>query len=157
MARGRPTKYSEELAAEICSRLATGDSMRTVCLDSEMPSRASIFKWMAEYPEFSDQYAKAKEEAAEALAEELFDIADDGMNDWMEKRDAEGNCIGYAINGEAIARSKLRVDVRKWYLSKIKAKKYGDSSRSEQTINLNLKDASEEEIDRRLNELLKQS
>jgi len=128
---GRPTDYTEELAAEICSRLATGDSMRKVCEADDMPSRQSIFLWMRTYPEFSDQYAKAKVEGAESYSEEMFDIADDGRNDWMEQLDKEGNVIGFKANGEAIQRSKLRVDTRKWYLSKIMPKKYGDKQQVE--------------------------
>lgn len=120
----RPTDYTPELAAEICSRLSTGESMRTVCSADDMPNRSSVFLWLAKYPEFSDQYAKAKEEAAEAMAEEMLDIADNGSNDYMD--DNHGDDKGYKVNGEAIQRSRLRVDVRKWYLSKIKPKKYGD-------------------------------
>jgi len=133
MAGGRPTDYTPELAAEICSRLSVGNSMRKVCEDEGMPDRSSIFLWMSKYPEFSSQYANAKLEAAESLAEELFDIADDGRNDWMETLDREGNVVGFKANGESIQRSRLRVDTRKWYLSKIMPKKYGEKSQMELT------------------------
>lgn len=123
---GRPTDYTPELAAEICSRLAIGDSMRTVCRADDMPNRATVFKWLALHPEFNDQYGIAKESAGECVAEEMFDIADDANNDWMEKLDKDEQSIGWQLNGEHIQRSKLRVDIRKWYLSKIKPKKYGD-------------------------------
>ncbi len=147
MPAGRPTDYTQELASEICSRLATGDSMRKVCQADDMPSRKSIFLWLAKFPEFSDQYAKAKEEAAEALAEEMFDIADDGQNDWMEQLDRDGEVTGYKVNGETIQRSKLRVDVRKWYLSKIKPKKYGEKIQQELTLKTKIEDMTDEELD----------
>ena len=130
---GRPTDYTVELAAEICARLAVGDSMRKVCEADDMPSRQSIFLWMRTYPEFSDQYALAKVEGAESYSEEMFDIADDGRNDWMEQLDRDGNVIGFKANGENIQRSKLRVDTRKWYLSKVMPKKYGEKSQMELT------------------------
>lgn len=60
------------------------------------------------------------------MAEEILDIADDGTNDWMEKKDDEDNCIGWRENGEAVQRSKLRVDTRKWLMSKLAPKKYGE-------------------------------
>lgn len=123
---GRPERYSEKLADELLGRLACGESVRTVCLDPNMPAASTIYKWMREREDFSKRYARAKEDAAESLAEEMFDIADDGSNDWMEKHDKEGNAVGYQLNGEHVQRSKLRVDTRKWYLSKIKPKKYGD-------------------------------
>lgn len=126
MTAGRPTLYTVELADLICERLANGESMRSVCRDESMPAMSSVFKWLREIPQFSQQYAKAKEESADALVEDMLDIADDGTNDWMEKHDKDGENIGWQLNGEHIQRSKLRVDVRKWAASKLKAKKYGD-------------------------------
>ena len=85
-----------------------------------------MFKWLAKYPDFVDQYVRAKEASADAMAEEIIDIADDGTNDWMEKLNSEGECIGYLLNGEHVQRSRLRIDARKWLMSKMKPKKYGD-------------------------------
>jgi hypothetical protein len=75
---------------------------------------------------FLDQYARAKEESADAFVEDMLDIADDGSNDWMEQKDKDGEAIGWRENGEAIQRSRLRVDTRKWIASKLKPKKYGE-------------------------------
>ena len=58
------------------------------------------------------------------MFEELLEIADDGTNDWM-KENRDGSTY-YVINGEAMGRSRLRVDVRKWYLSKVLPKKFSD-------------------------------
>jgi hypothetical protein len=91
-----------------------------------MPSASTVFLWLRTKPEFSQQYAKAKEESADALIEEINDIADDGSNDWMERKNAEGEISGWVQNGEAIGRSRLRVDTRKWIASKLKPKKYGE-------------------------------
>jgi hypothetical protein len=123
---GRPSDYSQELADRICAQLAEGISLRTVCLAEGMPDKSTVFKWLREIKEFSDQYARAKEESSDALVEEMLDISDDGTNDWMEQLDAEGKAKGWRENGEAINRSRLRVDTRKWIASKLKAKKYGD-------------------------------
>ena len=54
------------------------------------------------------------------MFEEILDIADDGSNDYMETKG------GYKINSESIARSRLRIDARKWIMSKMQPKKYGD-------------------------------
>ncbi|MND20874.1 hypothetical protein D3C76_47880 [compost metagenome] len=123
---GRPGEYSQELADRICARLADGTSLRTVCKADDMPHVATIFKWMREHPEFNEQYGKAKQEAADALVEEMIDIADDGTNDWMEVHDKDGNCTGYKVNGEHVQRSRLRVETRKWIAAKLKPKKYGE-------------------------------
>jgi hypothetical protein len=89
-----------------------------------MPDMSTVFLWIQRHTEFSHQYARAKEEAADALAEEILDIADDGANDWIETNDPDNP--GYKANGEHIQRSRLRVDTRKWYASKLKPKKYGE-------------------------------
>ena len=131
MPGGRPSDYTQELCDEICAKLAEGKSLRTVCLADEMPSTVTVFAWMRKYPEFLNQYANAKEESADALFEETLDIADDGSNDWMEQN--KGDDAGYRVNGESIQRSRLRVDTRKWMMSKMKPKKYGDKLTTDHT------------------------
>jgi len=124
MPAGRPSDYTQELADRICSELALGKSLRTVCKSDDTPEISTIFRWLRTHPEFNQQYAKAKEESADALLEETMDIADDGSNDWIASNDPDNP--GYRTNGEAIQRSRLRVDVRKWAMSKLKPKKYGE-------------------------------
>lgn len=121
---GRPSTYTQELADKICEELAQGQSMRTVCALDEMPAMSTVFKWLREIKGFSEQYARAKEESTDAMAEDVLDIADDGSNDWMEKQ--YGDAEFWVTNGEALQRSRLRVDTRKWLMSKMKPKKYGD-------------------------------
>lgn len=124
---GRPSEYTQEKADLICAMIAEGKSVRTICLDEGMPSLPTFYKWLRENEIFLNQYARAKDDQADALAEEILDIADDGTNDWMEQRDANGD-IGFKINGEHVQRSRLRIDSRKWLASKLKPKKYGDST-----------------------------
>jgi len=129
---GRPSDYNDELAGEILLRVAQGESLRSIGLDPEMPESRSIWRWLVKYPEFSQQYALAKEDSADVHADEILDIADNGTNDWMATNDE--NNAGYRFNGEAVARSRLRVDARKWVASKLKPKKYGE--KVESTVNL---------------------
>lgn len=152
MPGGRPSIYTEEIATEFCSRLVDGTSTRKVCEMDDMPCTTTIFKWMAEKPEFSEQYAKAKSQAAEALAEEIFDIADDNAFDYIEGKDGE-----LRVNNDAIQRARLRVDVRKWYLSKIVPKKYGERQQIDQTTTHKFEDLSEEELNARLQALTSKS
>lgn len=93
-----------------------------------MPTAALVCRWLADptNDNFRQQYARACEERSEAFIEEILDIADDGHNDWMETYYPNGDAKGWEENGEAIQRSKLRVEARKWYASKMKPKKYGD-------------------------------
>jgi hypothetical protein len=117
---GRPTIYSERLAARICAELAMGRSLRTVCKANDMPGLETVFRWLREKPDFREQYAQAKSESADALVEEMIDIADDGTNDFIEIED------GVKFNSEHVQRSRFRVDTRKWIASKLKPKRYGE-------------------------------
>lgn len=121
---GAPSIYTQELADAICDLLASGMSMRSVAKKEGMPSCQTMFKWIREKPEFAEQYARAKQECADALVEEMQDIADDASNDWMEREDPKNP--GYDFNGEHVQRSRLRIDTRKWIASKLKPKKYGE-------------------------------
>ena len=94
-----------------------------------MPHQATIMAWLdGSRPEFSEQYARAREAQADKLAEEILAIADDGRSDTY--LDAEGN---EKTDSEVIQRSKLRVDARKWLASKMAPKKYGDKVTQEHT------------------------
>lgn len=121
---GRPSAYSDELAALICERIAEGESLRGICRDEDMPSRSMVFRWLAENVIFRDQYTRAREAQADALVEECLEIADDSTNDYMEKQTKGGTVT--VVDYDHIARSKLRVDVRKWWAARIAPKKYAD-------------------------------
>lgn len=122
---GRPTIYSESLAAEICSQLADGLSLVKICSEDAMPAKTTVYRWLLDNEQFRDMYARAREDQADTLADEIIDIADDGANDTYTKDGVE------LTNQDVIARSRLRVDARKWIAAKLKPKKYGDTIRNE--------------------------
>jgi len=130
--RGRPSDYTAELAAVICARIASGESLREICVDEELPNKSTIFRWLAAHDEFRDQYARAREAQIEHWADEIVEIADDGTNDWIERQNSDGSTYE-AVNTDHINRSRLRVDTRKWLMSKLAAKKYGDKVTQEHT------------------------
>ena len=123
---GRPSEYDEAVAEAVCTRLIEGESLRAICREDGMPSAPTIFRWMRANEEFRLRYAHAREMQADLQFDELLEIADDGKNDWMEKRSADGETLGWRENGEAVRRSVLRVDTRKWRMSKLLPKKYGE-------------------------------
>lgn len=104
---GRPTIYTQELADTICSRISTGESVRSIAKDNEMPDASTIHRWALEDTNgFYKQYAHAKEIGAETEAETLEEIArEEGLD---------------------VQRAKLIVDTKKWVMSKKLPKKYGD-------------------------------
>ena len=123
---GRPSSYTQEIADELCAKLSDGVSLRTVCLADDMPSKTSVFRWLRTNEEFRDQYTRAKEESADALTDEMLDIADDGTNDWSKQQLGEDGPEIEVLNSEHIQRSRLRIETRKWLASKLKPKRYGD-------------------------------
>jgi hypothetical protein len=125
MAGGRPSDYTQETADKICALITEGKSLRSICKAEDMPSVVTVFAWMRKHPEFLKQYAIAREEQAEGIIEECFEIADDAANDWMEQHGEDGT-IGWKLNGEHVQRSRLRIDTRKWAVGKLAPKKYGD-------------------------------
>jgi len=120
----RPTIFTEELADAICERLAAGESLRSTCAGDDMPGETTVYRWLQSDSLFRDKYARARETQAERWAEEVLSIADDGANDWMERNHPDNP--GWVANGEHMQRSRLRVDTRKWLMSKLLPKKYGD-------------------------------
>jgi len=111
---GRPPIWDESLASEVCARIASGRSLRSVTQDKGMPSMQTVFRWMGQYENFRNQYAQACEERADYLAEEALSIADDDATD----------------HGK-VQRDRLRVDTRKWFVSKIHPKKYSERIQQE--------------------------
>lgn len=131
---GRPSDFSSELADRICERIADGESLRAICSADGMPDKATVFRWLAKHADFRDQYTRAREAQADSLFDEILDIADDGSNDWMERKNSDGENIGWQENGEALRRSALRVDARKWMAGKLMPKKYSDKFSLEGTM-----------------------
>lgn len=131
---GRPSKYNKAICLEICQRLMDGQSLLQICRDEHMPSKQTVLTWLAdeEKKEFLAQYARAREVQAEHLFDEMLEIADDGSNDWLEIETKSGRVIEVPDH-EHINRSKVRIDTRKWYLSKVLPKKYGDKQTIEHT------------------------
>tara|TARA_R110000822_G_scaffold170213_1_gene310130 strand:- start:22753 stop:23142 length:390 start_codon:yes stop_codon:yes gene_type:complete len=103
--KGRPSKFTQALADRICERLAAGETLRAVCGDKDMPAHQTVLRWTKDVEGFSDQYARARETGYALMADQLTEIAD---------------------NDGDPARDRLRVDTRKWLLSKALPKVYGD-------------------------------
>jgi hypothetical protein len=125
---GRPSSYTEEIAAEVCLRLAAGESLNAICRSDHLPHERTIREWAIDNREgFSPRYARAREIQAHAIADELLEISDDGRNDWIQ-RGGDDERGGWESNGEHIQRSRVRIDTRKWLLSKMLPKVYGDKT-----------------------------
>ena len=131
----RPSEFSAEIADLICERIADGESLRAICSEEGMPNKATVFRWLAARPEFSDQYARARETQADTLFDEVLVIADEEVT--MVKRskhqhgaspddDTPDNEVEVVFDPTAVQRNRLRVDARKWMAGKLRPKVYGE-------------------------------
>lgn len=131
---GRPSLYTPEIATVICERLADGESLRSICRPARMPAERTVRRWaLSNQDGFAAQYARAREIGYHCMAEEVISIADDGSNDTVV--DENGN---RRTNFDVVQRSRLRVDARRWFLSKCLPKIYGDKSQIEHSGGMTL-------------------
>jgi hypothetical protein len=149
---GRPPAITKEVAETLFLAMAEGRSLRQIAALPGMPGKSTILRMAVstnkEHAWFRDQYAQALRIRAFGLAEEMIDIADDGSNDWYdfeispETDDAEAIVIKKP-DTEHINRSRLRIDTRKWALSKLLPKEFGDKVEHEHSgeiiVNINRK------------------
>lgn len=124
--KGQGNTYTEEVGAKICERLAEGYTLRAVCEVPGMPPESTIRRWAIDLDNpFSAQYAHARELGYQRMADDLVDIADGKSVDWLG-RDPEDGSESVDPPKDAVQRDRLRVDTRKWLLSKALPKIYGD-------------------------------
>lgn len=114
----RPSDYTLEIATTICQRLALGNSLRKVCESDDMPAMSTVFLWLAEHSQFSEQYTHATEERADAHNEELLELGDEAISLAQTVSDKASSAVVQAV--------KLKADNLKWSMSKMKPKKYGE-------------------------------
>ena len=120
--------YSPERRAEIIEAviqgISKGEPLREICRRDGFPNYSVVYDWMKEDENFSQRFARARDEGHDAIAEECLSIADNASNDWMEANDPDNP--GYRLNGDHVQRSKLRIDTRLKLLAKWNPKKYGE-------------------------------
>jgi hypothetical protein len=120
---GRPSLFTQELADSICTRLAEGESLRAILRDDGMPAMSVVFRWLSQNLSFQEQYTRAREAQADHEFDGLCSMADEPPE---KKQD------GTVDNGW-VQHQKLRIDTRKWAISKLAPKKYGDKLTTELT------------------------
>ena len=121
----RPTGFSEALAAEICRRLADGELLGDICRPTRMPSRDTVRRWQGENGPFRDRYAVARDQQADALADEAIHIARNAAAD-------------------TVAVCRLQIDTIKWLIAKIAPRRYGEKVAPDAAVKVSIGDAIEQ-------------
>lgn len=117
--------YSQEIAEKICERLAAGESLNAICKDKGLPAESTVRRWaLLDVDGFAANYARARELQAHFLAEQIINISDTPLEGQEITIKADGSQETKV--GDMLGHRKLQVDSRKWYLSKVLPKVYGD-------------------------------
>ncbi len=109
---GRPSLYSEEFVTRICTEIALGKSLISICSADDMPDRVTVYRWLEEHVEFRNEYARARELQADHYADQIVDLAD-------------------AAEDANLAR--LQIDARKWTAAKLRPGRYSERLLNEHT------------------------
>lgn len=106
----------------IATELAHGRSLRSICQDEGMPDRLTVNRWLLDgkHDEFRNQYEIARLVQADTYFDDIIEIADGTEAEATQSDDEE------AQTAESINRARLRVDARKWVVSRLSPKRYGD-------------------------------
>jgi hypothetical protein len=123
---GRPSVYTAELAERILDELMEGRLLIDICDEPGMPAPRTIRNWVKlDRQGFAARYDYARELGFQAMAEQMIAISDDGRNDWIVyyKKDGTPEVV---FDHEHVSRSRLRVNTRRWTLTKMLPRLYGD-------------------------------
>jgi hypothetical protein len=122
---GRPSSYTEDVGFEICERLAHGEPLTRICKSEHMPYVSTVYRWLLKDKTFCDMYARARDDQADTMADQITEIADETPE--MEPvLDKEGKIIEMRMHSAYVQWQRNRVDARKWVAAKLKPRKYGD-------------------------------
>ena len=126
--QGALSTYTDAIGKEIVTRLASGQSLHSICKLEHMPHISTIYDWIAKEPSFAEHYGRAREQAAHTLFDQMIDIADDSSRDLLEDGSA---------NNAAIARARLQIETRARVAGKLAPRVYGERiEQLNQTVNV---------------------
>ena len=115
----------ENTFKQILLSIEEGNSLRATLKRDSMPTSTTFYEWIDSDKQKALHYARACEKRADSIFDEILEIADETSNDTIITERGE------IQNSEWIARSRLKVDARKWMLGKMNPKKYGDKIQQE--------------------------
>lgn len=122
---GRQSTYTQEKAELICERLAAGESLNSICKDESYPAESTVRAWALDNVEgFAAKYARARQLGYDHHGELILKLADESRVG--VKRTTKANGDTEEVEGDMVDRSRLQVDARKWLLSKMLPKVYGE-------------------------------
>jgi hypothetical protein len=143
--------FEQELADALCAWMADGKSLKSWLDAGQMTASGRpltaevVYRWIRTVETFATSYAQAKEDRADTLVDEMFEIAADATDDVFLDYREDGTPVA-KINGRAMKRAQIEIDVRKWAAEKMRPASYGnrlDVTSGGRAIGAPVKDAAE--------------
>ena len=139
-------EFSQEIVAAVCAEIARGKKLVDVCEMDGMPSRPAFYKWMKTHPGVVDMYARAREERADLIADEILEIADAPIEE------PEDEDVAAKVKfRQSLEQRRQMIDARKWAAAKLNPKVYGDRVNLDADIRMPVSD---EQLKSRLAQLI---
>lgn len=123
---GRPSKYTPEIAQQMCQMLADGIPLREICRQEGFPEWRTVYDWMYRDDALGERgaglstaIARAREVGQDAIAEEIWL----DMNQPPERILSEG---GARVDSGYVQWQKAKAEIGLKLLAKWNPKRYGD-------------------------------
>jgi hypothetical protein len=142
--------YSESLAQETCECLSCGELLIVICNDEHLPTTCRFTQCLREHDNLNQLYKDSLNDRLNIFEEQVIQIADDAAHDFKEVV-RNGRTVK-VLDGEAIARAKLRIEVRFRHLKAGRPNKWSDSTTliTKSEDSLGASNISDEELEKRL-------
>jgi hypothetical protein len=118
--------YTRQIEDVILGELRSGRTLTDICRDPDMPHVRSVQNWLEEDRHgFAARYKQARDMGCNIMADEAVDIADDRSNDWIVRTNEDGT-LEAILDPERVSKARLRYQARRWRVSKLLPRIYGD-------------------------------
>lgn len=137
------SSFDKKIFDIVCERMAAGHSLRSVCADESLPDESTIRKWALEDDARYTQYTRARGVQADSYVDELIAISDGagdlqqllkelGIDDLSSEKKIDAKMLK-ALVRQKVERDRLKIETRKWLISKILRTRFGDKVSQEIT------------------------
>lgn len=113
----------KDIQDRLCRGIAAGMSVSKCCAFPGMPEKTTIFAWLMEDEDFSNQYARARESRADARSDRIDELTDA----------VKAGTLGHA-------EARVIIDAEKWQAGKENSKRYGDRINVDADVRMGLSD-----------------
>ncbi len=113
--KATPKAEKQQKITEVLSGMRNGLSLRQSSENANVKAQ-TFLSWVDQDKDLSEQYARARSDMIDKIADDIIKIADEEMIPTGEGK----------VDSAMVQKQRLRVDTRKWLLSKMAPKKYGD-------------------------------